>query len=64
MSRDRSVLNTYVNRFVDLTPYEFEEMVAEMYRCKGWHDVSTTTRSADEGRDVIGVDKKGRRVYV
>lgn len=64
MPRDVSVLNAYLGKFDDLTPYEFEDMVAEMYRCKGWQDVSTTTRSDDKGRDVIGVDKKGRRVYV
>lgn len=64
MSRDISVLNAYLLRFDELTPYEFEDMVAEMYRCKGWQEVSTTTRSDDKGRDVIGVDKKGRKVYV
>ena len=64
MSRDTSLLNTYFRRFDNLTPYEFEDMVAEMYRCKGWQDVSTTSKSADKGRDVVGINKKGKKVYV
>jgi restriction system protein len=39
-------------------------MVAQMLYCKGWTNVELTNRSADKGRDIIGYDKKGRKVYV
>ncbi|GAH32228.1 unnamed protein product, partial [marine sediment metagenome] len=61
---DISNLFYYMNRFDDLNPYEFENMVAQMLHCKGWKNVELTSRSADKGRDIIGYDKKGRKVYI
>ncbi|MEE9378775.1 MAG: restriction endonuclease [Candidatus Lokiarchaeia archaeon] len=61
---DISNLFYYMNRFDDLNPYDFEDMVAQMFYCKGWTNVELTSRSADKGRDIIGYDKKGRKVYI
>lgn len=63
-SRDVSILKSYIENIDNLSPYEFEEMVAEMYRCKGWTQVEVTQPTDDKGRDVIGFDKKGRKIYV
>ncbi len=63
-SRNISLLKSYLKNIDNLSPYEFEEMVAEMYRCKGWSNVQVTQPSGDKGRDIIGFDRKGRKIYV
>lgn len=61
---DITNLSYYLNQFDDLSPFEFEDMVAQMLYCKGWTNVELTSRTADKGRDIIGLDPKGRRVFV
>lgn len=45
-------LAQHPNRMHDLTPRKFEELVAELFRAKGY-DVELTRASRDDGRDVI-----------
>lgn len=54
----------FFNRFSQLDPYEFEDMVAEFFRVQGWSNVRTTNRANDKGRDVIGTNPRGEQVYV
>lgn len=64
MSKDTSKLANYLNHFESQSPQEFEDMVAEMFRCKGWENVRITSRTADKGRDVIGYNLDGYEVYI
>lgn len=64
MSKDTSKLANYLNHFESLSPQEFEDMVAEMFRCKGWENVRITSRTADKGRDVIGYNLDGYEVII
>jgi len=61
---DISNLSYYLNQFDELNPYDFEDMVAQMLRCKGWTNIELTSRTADKGRDIIGCDQKGKKVYI
>ena len=59
--REREKLrNSYV---LNLSPYEYEEYVAEKLRREGFTDVDTTPKSGDFGADVLAMDGE-RRVCV
>ena len=59
--REREKLrNSYV---LNLSPYEYEEYVAEELRREGFTDVDTTPKSGDFGADVLAMDGE-RRVCV
>lgn len=47
-----------------MNPFEFEKIVAQMLRSKAWTDVNLTSKTVDKGRDIIGTNKKGQKVYV
>ena len=52
--REREKLrNSYV---LNLSPYEYEEYVAEALRQEGFTDVDTTPKSGDFGADVLAMD--------
>ena len=59
--REREKLrNSYV---LNLSPYEYEEYVAEELRQDGFTEVDTTPKSGDFGADVLAMDGE-RRVCV
>ena len=59
--REREKLrNSYV---LNLSPYEYEEYVAEELRREGFTNVDTTPKSGDFGADVLAMDGE-RRVCV
>ena len=59
--RERERLrNSYV---LNLSPYEYEEYVAEELRQEGFTDVDTTPKSGDFGADVLAKDGE-RRICV
>jgi restriction endonuclease Mrr len=43
----------------DLSGFEFEEVMVEVFRHQGYRDVRRAVRTADEGRDVTIVDDSG-----
>ena len=56
--REREKLrNSYV---LNLSPYEYEEYVAEELRREGFTDVDTTPKSGDFGADVLAMDGEWR----
>jgi len=62
--KSTSVLAQYLKNINNLNPYEFEDMVAELFRVQGWTNVKVTSRSNDKGRDVIGINPEGKKVYI
>jgi len=62
--KDTSALQLYLEKYEYLTPYEFEDFIAEVFRVKGWSNVHVTTRGNDKGRDVIGTDLNGNIAYI
>ena len=59
--REREKLrNSYV---LNLSPYEYEEYVAEELRREGFTDVDTTPKSGDFGADVLAMDGERRVCY-
>ena len=57
--RDSTELESFLRDYKNLSPYEFEDMVCEMFQLQGWRDVKVTSRSADKGRYVIGFEPDG-----
>lgn len=47
-----------------ISPYDYEECVAEYLKQSGYKNVYTTKKSGDYGADVIGISPKGERVCV
>ncbi len=43
----------------DLSGFEFEELMVDVFRHQGYRDVTQAVRTADEGRDVTMVDHRG-----
>ena len=43
----------------DLSGFEFEELMVDVFRHQGYRDVRQAVRTADEGRDVTMVDDRG-----
>lgn len=43
----------------DLSGFEFEEVMVEVFRHQGYRDGRQAVRTADEGRDVTMVDDSG-----
>ena len=48
----------------NMSPFDYEECVAERLRRDGYKNVYTTQKSGDYGADVIGTSPKGERVCV
>lgn len=48
----------------ELTPYEFEEFVAEYLKSNDFTDVSLTPKSGDYGADIIATSPAGERTAV
>lgn len=52
------------NESDSLTPYDYEECVAEHLRKAGYKKVYTTKKSGDYGADVVGISPNGKKVCV
>lgn len=63
-TNDTSSLLAYLSNIGQLTPSEFKEMVAEVFKHKGWTDIQTTLGVTDKGWDITGLDETGDLSYV
>jgi hypothetical protein len=60
--RTRKLEVDFDNNFTTLDPYEFEDLIRDLFENMGYN-ASTTTRSGDYGADII-VEKDGMRTVV
>ncbi len=63
-TNDTSFLYAYLINIDQLTQYEFEEMVAEALKHKGWANIQATSHVNDKGWDIAGLDEDGRLTYI
>jgi len=58
----KSVIKDYRNSLQDLSPYEFEDAIAMLFKSQGYRNVKKTPSSRDYGADIIMEDKKTKYV--
>lgn len=46
MSRDRQILD-------EISGFEFEQVIADIYRNKGYQNIQVQSKTGDEGKDII-----------
>ncbi|ELZ03888.1 restriction endonuclease [Natrialba asiatica DSM 12278] len=47
----------------DLSGYEFEDLMVDVFRHRGYENVSQSARTADEGRDILMEVVDGRVIH-
>lgn len=55
----RGTLRPVVTVLDELSGFEFEEVMVDVFRHQGYDDVRQAVRTADEGRDITMVDRSG-----